>query len=299
MHALWMVLGAFLFATMAVCVKFASVHFNTGELLFYRGLVGIVFLGALARFRGVGLATRYPAMHAWRSLIGVCSLGAWFYAIGSLSVAMATTLNYMSSIWIAVFVLAGALLHWRPGRGQSSPPFNGALVLTILGGFAGVVLMLSPTLESGQSLFAALLGLFSGLAAALAYMQVVVLGKLGEPEERVVFYFAVGSTIAGAGGMAFMGVSSLLTTASLWLVPIGLLAALGQLCMTHAYSTAASPRNTLVVATLQYTGIVFAGLYSMLLFQDPIGLKGWLGMGIIILCGVFATLLRAKAAKPA
>ena len=96
-----MVLGAFLFASMGVCVKFASEWFSSAELVFYRGLIGIVLLGLIARSRGVTLRTAYPAMHAWRSLIGVISLGAWFYAIGQLQLATALTLNYMSSIWIA------------------------------------------------------------------------------------------------------------------------------------------------------------------------------------------------------
>jgi len=76
-----MVLGALIFATMGVCVKIASAWFSSAELVLYRRLIGIVFLWVLARSRGVTLGTRYPGMHAWRSLIGVVSLGAWFFAI--------------------------------------------------------------------------------------------------------------------------------------------------------------------------------------------------------------------------
>ena len=76
-----MVLGALLFATMGLCVKIASAWFTSAELVFYRGIIGIVFLWLLARNLRVSLGTRYPGMHAWRSLIGVVSLGAWFYAI--------------------------------------------------------------------------------------------------------------------------------------------------------------------------------------------------------------------------
>ena len=43
---------------------------------------------------------------------------------------------------------------------------------------------------------AGLVGLLSGLSAAFAYMQVMALSRLGEPEARTVFYFAVGSAIA-------------------------------------------------------------------------------------------------------
>lgn len=84
MQALWMVLAAFLFASMGVCVKMASAHFNAAELVCYRGFIGIAILWLLARSQRVSLATQYPGMHAWRSLVGVVSLGAWFYSIGQL-----------------------------------------------------------------------------------------------------------------------------------------------------------------------------------------------------------------------
>src|SRR3954471_17953412 len=99
MQALWMVLAALIFATVGVCVKLASAYFTSAELVFYRGIIGVVFLGVLARSRGVSLRTAYPGMHAWRSLIGVTSLGAWFYAIAKLPLATSMTLNYMSSVW--------------------------------------------------------------------------------------------------------------------------------------------------------------------------------------------------------
>ena len=81
MQALWMLLGAAFFATMGVCVKFGSEHFNSAELVFYRGVVGLVFMAAVARQQKVSVRTQYLGMHVWRSVIGVVSLSAWFYAI--------------------------------------------------------------------------------------------------------------------------------------------------------------------------------------------------------------------------
>lgn len=156
MNALWMVLAALIFASMGVCVKFASAYFNSAELVFYRGLIGIVFLGLIARARGVSLRTAFPGMHAWRSTIGVVSLGAWFYAIAHLPLATSMTLNYMSSVWIAAFLVGGALLAWMPVPGrepsEQRPPLQGPLVLTVLTGFGGVLLMLRPTLGANRAL---------------------------------------------------------------------------------------------------------------------------------------------------
>ena len=75
MQSLWMVLGAFFFATMAVGIKVASGSFSTFELVFYRGTVSVIFIGLVLRARGTPLRTSVPMMHAWRSVIGVLSLG--------------------------------------------------------------------------------------------------------------------------------------------------------------------------------------------------------------------------------
>ncbi len=285
MQALWMILGSFFFATMAVGVKVASASFSTFELVFYRGVVSVIFIAMVLRTRGTSLRSPVPMMHAWRSVVGVLSLGSWFYALAHLPLATAMTLNYMSGVWVAAFIVGGAMLYGRPER-------QGPLMATVLAGFAGVVMMLRPTIDQNQ-LFAGLIGLLSGLGAALAYMQVTALGKAGEPEGRTVFYFSLGSAVCGLAGIAFTGLSawsSVRWQAIAWLVPIGILASLGQWCMTRAYSRG----STLLVANLQYSGIVFGAFYSLLLLGDSIPLIGWAGMALIVASGVAATVLRTR-----
>jgi S-adenosylmethionine uptake transporter len=125
-------------------------------------------------------------------------------------------------------------------------------------------------------------------------MQVTALGRAGEPEERTVFYFSVGTAIVGAAGMLFTDITPWANVRwqdAAWVVPIGVLASLGQWCMTRAYSHGA----TLVVASMQYSGIVFASIFSLTLFGDRIPLMGWLGIGVIVASGILATFLRARA----
>jgi drug/metabolite transporter (DMT)-like permease len=294
MQAFGMLAASLFFATMAVCVKFAAAGFNAAELVFYRGLLGMVFMAAWAHSQGTSLRTRYGGMHAWRSAVGVLSLGAWFYAIALLPLATAMTLNYMSSVWVAAFLVGGALGAWNPRLGAPLPGRQGALAMTVLAGFAGVVLMLRPSIEAHQA-FAGVVGLLSGLLSAVAYLQVMALGKLGEPEVRTVFYFALGSAVAGAAGMAVTGASPWVWQHAAWLVPMALLASLGQWCMTRAYNQGA----TLLVANLQYSGIVFGALYGVLLFGDDIPPAGWAGMVLIVASGIAATVLRARAAPDA
>ena len=270
---------------MSVCIKFAAPHFHTFELVFYRGLIGMAFMATLCRVQKVPLSTQIPMMHVWRSVIGVASLSAWFYAIAHLPLATAMTLNYMSGVWVAAFLIGGTLVM---GRVQDIGR-QGPLVLTVIAGFSGVVMLLRPTIEQNQ-LFAGVIGLLSGLGAALAYMQVAALGRLGEPESRTVFYFSFGTTLVGGVAILFSGASAWTWPTALWLLPIGVLAALGQLSMTMAYTKG----STLVVANLQYSGIVFAALYGLFLFGDQIPLMGWAGMLLIIMSGIASTALRSR-----
>ncbi|MDR2156118.1 MAG: DMT family transporter [Burkholderiaceae bacterium] len=286
MQAAWMIAASFFFAGMSVCIKYASSHFSPLEIVCYRGAIGIVFMWTLARSRGVNLYTSVPMMHVWRNIVGVAALTAWFYAIAHLPLATAMTLNYMSGVWVAAFLISGTLLSGR----VTDIRRQGPLVLAVMASFAGVVMMLRPTLEQNQ-LFAGLIGLMSGLMSALAYIQVAALGRVGEPEARTVFYFSLGAMLAGGVGMFFFDLHPLNSVQALWLLPVGVLAALGQLCMTRAYTQGA----TMVVANLQYSGIVFAALFGLALFGDRIPLIGWLGMATIVASGIVATVLRARA----
>jgi len=286
MQAAWMVAASLLFALMSVCIKYASPYFGPLEIVCYRGAIGIVFMWAVMRSQKVSLRTTVPMMHVWRNVIGVSALVAWFYAIAHLPLATAMTLNYMSGVWVAAFLIGGTLLLGR----LSDVHRQGPLVLAVMAGFAGVVMMLRPTLEQNQ-LFAGLIGLMSGLMSALAYIQVAALGRVGEPEARTVFYFCVGAALAGGIGMQFFDTHPLSTPKALWLLAVGILGALGQLCMTRAYTRGA----TMVVANLQYSGIIFAALFGMFLFSDQIPPIGWLGMATIIASGMTATFLRSRA----
>jgi drug/metabolite transporter (DMT)-like permease len=279
-----MIAASFLFATMGVCVKLASEFYDTGEIVMYRGLIGVLMMGLLARWQGLTLATRVPAMHFWRSLSGVSALSLWFYSIANLPLATAMTLNYMSSVWMALFLIGGAVML---GSRRVDP----RLVAAVLLGFAGVALVLRPTMEQ-QQLWHGLAGLLSGMLSAMAYLQVTTLGRAGEPEYRIVFYFSLGGAIAGALMNTALGQwhSHSLHGAAL-LLAVGVLATLAQLMMTRAYGRG----SPLVNASLQYLGIVFAVMYGVLLFQDKLSLSALAGILLIVGAGLGATLLRSRA----
>jgi drug/metabolite transporter (DMT)-like permease len=281
-----MVLASFLFASMGVCVKLASAEYSPGEIMFYRGLTGAFLISWLARTRGVPLRTTVPMTHFWRSLSGVIAMFMWFYALGNLPVATAMTLNYMSSVWMALFLIGGAAM-------LGSARIDGRLIFTVLLGFAGVALILRPTIEHDQ-LWHGMVGLLSGVISATAYLQVAALARAGEPEVRIVFYFSIGGALFGLATTLFTGMHAHTLKGAAFLLAVGVLATAAQLMMTRAYSTG----RTLVNASLQYLGIAFSFGYGVLLFNDRVTWMAIGGMLLIVGAGLSATLLRSRSAPP-
>ncbi|UCF22796.1 MAG: DMT family transporter [Ralstonia sp.] len=282
-QSLWMILAAFAFSAMGVCVKLASAHYSTGEIVFYRSVIGMIVMGAILAKTGAGIRTPYLTSHIKRSVFGVTSLLLWFTSISLLPLATAMTLNYMSPVWIALIIGAGATLAGKTGGADRK------MVSAILMSFIGVICLLQPSVGASQ-MTGGMVGLVSGVFTALAYVEVRQLGDLGENEARIVFYFSLISAIAGGVWMLIGGAQSHTWHSAGLLLAVGLLATLGQTAMTRAYKRG----NTLLTANLQYTGIVFASGWGMLLWHDHLNALSWLGMALIIGSGIVTTVMRAR-----
>ncbi len=277
--------SSFLFAAMGVCVKLASSQYSAGEIVLYRGMVGTLGIWLVSRHLKGSLRTAVPGMHFWRCLTGVLALMLWFYSIGKLPLATAMTLNYMSSIWMALFLVGGAVM-------LGSARVDHRLVFTVLLGFAGVAMILRPTIEQDQ-LWHGLVGLLSGMLAAMAYLQVTALGRAGEPGYRVVFYFSVAGIVAGALSLLWTGMGRHDPRGVLLLLAVGVLATAAQVMMTRAYAIG----RVLVNASLQYLGIAWSFAFGVLVFNDEVTALALGGMALIVGAGLGATLLRTEVAQ--
>ncbi|MDP2811026.1 MAG: DMT family transporter [Rhodocyclaceae bacterium] len=273
MQSLWMVAASFLFACMGVCVKLGADRFSAGELVFYRGLVAVLLMLPFIGWHRLPLATPFGRDHFWRGLSGFVSLAAFFYAITLIPLAAAVTLNYTSPLFLALL-----LVFWA--RETAAPRLH----LALAAGFAGVVLVLQPTLAREQWL-GGLLALASGVTSSVAYWNVRRLGELGEPEWRTVFYFSLFSTLGGlpwalAGG-PFHAID---LTGGLLLAGVGGFGTAAQLCMTVAYKRG----RTLTSASLAYTTVAFSSLFAFLFWGETMPAAAWAGVALIVASGIAA-----------
>ena len=279
MTSSWMLVAGFFFAAMGVFVKFGADQFDAGEMAFYRSFVGLFFISALVAMRGGTVRTSYFGGHVVRGVIGTVSLIGFFYAMTKLPLATAQTLNYTSPIFLAIATVV--VLGER---------FSSWLVAAIVLGFVGVATLLQPTLNAGRE-GPALIGLFSGVLAAWAYLSTRSLGRLGEPDYRVVFWFTVFGSVICAGWQLSTSSFHAVRLDNVWiLLGIGLCGNIAQLAMTRAYRTG----NTLVCGALSYSTLVFGAVATFIVWNDRLTPLEWIGMGIIIASGILAMRVEKK-----
>ena len=101
----WVVIAALSFTVMNLSVKAASTYFgfSSGELVFWRMLVSTLFLGIMAKAQGNTFSTPHWKTHLNRSVIGTLAMMCTLYSVIHLPLATGVTLNYTSSIWLAIF----------------------------------------------------------------------------------------------------------------------------------------------------------------------------------------------------
>jgi S-adenosylmethionine uptake transporter len=279
MTSSWMLVAGFLFAAMGVFVKLGAEHFGPAELALYRSLVTIVLGAALLRVSRKSVRSEYLGTHVVRGIVGTVSLMFYFYAITHLPLATAQTLNYTSPIFLAIattVVLGERFSPW--------------MIVAIVLGFVGVAFLLQPNFQEGKE-GAAMVGLMSGVLATWAYLSVRTLGKLGEPDARVLFWFGVVASAMCAAWQFTTSSFHPVRRDNLWILAgVGICGTLAQLAMTRAYRTG----NTLVVGSLSYSTIIFATAATIVLWNDRLTALEWAGMAIIILSGIIAMRVEKK-----
>ncbi len=244
--ALAMILSAFAFAIMGVCIQICAQTLSNGMVVFFRNLSGLVFLSPIVMRGGWGvLRTSHFKQHVVRGVAGLSSMYCFFYAVAHLRLADATLLNYTLPLFIPV---VEAL--WL------GEPFPVRLAAPLSLGFLGVVVVLRP--GSGLVTGVAIIGLLAGLLSAVAQTGVRQLTRT-EPTVRIVIYFAIMGSSISALGLPFVWVTP---APAIWLtiVLMGLSATTGQLLMTKAYSYAPASQ----IGGFVYTGVIFAAFMDWL-----------------------------------
>lgn len=277
----YMLFASFLFAIMGAFAKLASEHMSSLEVVFFRNIFGVVFIGyALYKTPMVQRGGR-PFLLFFRGLMGFSALLAYFYNIAHIPLGDAVTFSKTAPIFTAIF--AWLFLNEK---------LTLSAWIAIAIGFCGILLITQPS-GIGFTKYD-ILGIFSGIGAALAYTSIRELKNYYDTRMIVLSFTFVGT----AGPIAlfilskyfymseldFMLGEFVMPSGVVWFYVIGLgsLGTLSQFYMTKAYGETKAG----IVGAVSYTNIVFAILVGLMLGDALPSLITTCGIALIIAAGI-------------
>ncbi|MDR0407986.1 MAG: DMT family transporter [Campylobacteraceae bacterium] len=278
---LYMLIASFCFALMGVFVKLLSNSLGILEITFFRNIFGVVLIGATLFNLPLKNKGGKTGLLFFRGIIGFLALLAWFYNIAHIPLADAMTFSRTAPIFTAV--IAFFALNERLSK-------KGWIAIFI--GFIGVIFIMKP---NGLSLkITDMMGLFSGIGAALAYTSVRELKKYYDTRTIVLFFMCAGTIcpllmILADNLLHVSFFSRLFGDVSVpkginwfYIICMGVFATIAQIFMTRAYGAAKAG----VVSAISYADILFSVVFGVILWRSFPDLFGFFGIILVILSGV-------------
>ncbi len=277
----YMLIASFTFAIMGAFAKLASPTIPSLEVVFFRNLAGVIIVGTAILKEPMKHIGGKPYLLFFRGFIGFIALLAFFYNIAHISLGDAMTYSKTSPIFTAVF--AYLFLHEKLS-------FKGWLAIFV--GFIGILFITQPS-DLGFSKYD-LLGIFSGVGAALAYTSVRELKSYYDTRAIVLSFMMTGtlgpfvlfivSPYVEINDLDFIFSKFVMPEGIIWLylLLMGVFATISQLLMTKAYGEAKAG----IVGAVSYSNIFFSIIVGVLLGDMLPSLSTTFGIVLIILAGI-------------
>lgn len=258
-----------MFAVMMVSAKMLSEHYHVAEIAFYRNVIAFfpLILVLLIKKDFSLFKTKKPKAVIIRSIVGALSLIATFAAFAYLPMAEATVLLFTTTLLTPILAFVFLKEVIGPRRWMA-----------ILVGLLGVIIMVGP---SGQI---SLIGTIFGLIAASmhAFMHTLLRYLKTENPLTVTFYFVfIGILVAGAF-MPFVASPIHPDTYGLLLLG-GISGLVAQFFLTIAFKYAPAA----LVIPFNYTGLIWATGFDIVLWASIPGWPVFLGGSIIIISKIY------------
>ena len=276
-----MTAAAMLFTLMNLLVRLAAAELPILQIPFFRNLFALAFMLPWALRMGVAsLRTRQLKLHVVRAVIGVASMLAWFSAVALIPLAEAVALNFTAPLFVTVgaALLLGEVVRVRRWSA------------TVIG-FAGTLLVLRPGIESISLL--TLLPIASAILMAASMLCVKVLSRTDAPG-IIVFYMGLLMTPLSLLPALFVWQWPS-ASAWLWLVLLGLVAAVAHLLFTRAFAKC----DASAVQPFDFTRLPFAALLGFAFFGEVPSMWIWLGGAMIAGSAVYIARREAQLEKAA
>jgi drug/metabolite transporter (DMT)-like permease len=266
-----MLMAVAAFAGMDSVLKLFSHHYPAMEVAFLRGLASLPFMAlpALVRGRYRDLLPNRIWMHLLRGALMVVMLGAFIYAVRTLSLASAYSIFLAEPL--IVTALAALFLGDRVG-------WRNWVAISV--GLVGVVVMLRPSASNLVTV-----GALAALLAATAYaVSVIALRVIAHTDSTTsVIVWTVGLMTVMTGIIAVPDWVPLAAEHWKWLVALGLFGAIGQHLLTEAFRSAPPA----VVAPFEYTALLWGILIDWTVWNVLPAARVYVGGGIVMASGLY------------
>jgi drug/metabolite transporter (DMT)-like permease len=279
----YMLIASLLFAIMGAFAKLASESMSSLEVVFFRNIFGVVLVGITILKTPLKQTGGRLLLLFFSGFMGFTALLAFFYNIAHIPLGDAMTFSKTSPIFTALF--AWLLLKEK----LSAKGWIGIFV-----GFVGIILITKPTgLSFSKS---DILGIFSGIGAALAYTSVRELRSYYDARAIVLSFMLVGtigplillliSEYITVDALDFMLGTFVMPQGEVWIYIIGMgfFATFAQLFMTKAYGASQAG----IVGAVSYTNILFSILIGMMLGDAFPDFLTSMGIMLIVTAGLMA-----------
>jgi len=277
----YMLIASFTFAIMGAFAKLASSEMSSLEVVFFRNLAGVFIVGFAVFKKPMIHKGGKPFLLFFRGFMGFIAVLAFFYNIAHISLGDAMTYSKTSPIFTAIFAFI-FLSEKLSVRGW----------IAIFVGFIGILFITQPT-DLGFTKYD-LLGIFSGVGAALAYTSVRELKSYYDTRAIVLSFMLTGtigpillfiiSPYFNAPQLDFLLGEFVLPEGIVWvyLIAMGVFATISQLLMTKAYGETKAG----IVGAVSYTNILFSILVGLTLGDSLPSLMSTFGIILIVLAGI-------------
>lgn len=256
-------------ASMGMFIKLVGPDYSPFQATFLRNSVAaamvvpmILWTGGTAAFK-----TQNPWGHAARSFTGVLGNASFFQAYALIPLvsvsAVAMSVPIFATLFAIVYLKEKVGIHrW------------GAIIV----GFIGVLVALNPggNIETGS--------LFALLGVICWAMTIVMVKRLSTTESAftIVFYYMIAGVLVAGCIMPFVWITPPWEIMRYYLAA-GVVGGMGQILMTLAIRLAPAS----VVIPFEYTAILWAVSYDLLLWGNTPGGTTILGAGIVIVTGLY------------
>ena len=263
---LFILMSAFFFSLMTVFVRLAG-DVPTMQKAFFRNVVAAVLAAVLLVRSGNGFSVQRKNLPAlfMRCSVGTIGILCNFWAVDHMRIADANILNKLTPFF--AILMSAFILNEKPNRVE---------LLSVLLAFIGAAFVAKP--GAGIASFPALIAILGGFTAGTAYTYVRKLGLGGEKGPVIVFSFSMFSTLVLLPNI-LLNYHPMTVRQFLFLVLAGCSAAIAQLSVTAAYQNAPAKD----ISVFDYSQVVYAAIFGLLLFGElP---DGWSFLGYAIIIG--------------